>query len=48
LASGTLPPPTQDERRCRGCSLRDRCQPQAVDKLRNADPAATLFDPDAL
>jgi CRISPR-associated exonuclease Cas4 len=47
LASGTLPPPTQDERRCRGCSLRDRCQPQAVDKLRNADPAAALFDPDA-
>jgi CRISPR-associated exonuclease Cas4 len=47
LASGTLPPPTQDERRCRGCSLRDRCQPQAVDKLLNSDPAATLFDPDA-
>jgi CRISPR-associated exonuclease Cas4 len=46
LASGSLPPPTQDERRCRGCSLRDRCQPQAVDKLRNADPAASLFDPD--
>jgi CRISPR-associated exonuclease Cas4 len=47
LASGALPPPTQDERRCRGCSLRDRCQPQAVDKLRHADPAAALFDPDA-
>jgi CRISPR-associated exonuclease Cas4 len=47
LASGALPPPTQDERRCRGCSLRDRCQPHAVDKLRNTDPAATLFDPDA-
>jgi CRISPR-associated exonuclease Cas4 len=47
LASGALPPPTQDERRCRGCSLRDRCQPQAVDKLRRADPAAALFDPDA-
>jgi CRISPR-associated exonuclease Cas4 len=47
LASCTLPPPTQDERRCRGCSLRDRCQPQAVDKLLHADPAAALFDPDA-
>lgn len=46
LASGALPPPSQDERRCRGCSLRDRCQPKAVDKLRHADPAASLFDPD--
>ncbi len=47
LASAVLPPPTQDERRCCGCSLRDRCQPQAVDKLRKADSAAGLFDPDA-
>jgi CRISPR-associated exonuclease Cas4 len=47
LASGTLPPPTQDERRCRGCSLRDRCQPLALDKLRRANPAVDLFDPDA-
>ena len=30
LASGQLPPPTNDARRCKGCSLRDRCQPQAV------------------
>ena len=47
LASAVLPPPTQDEQRCRGCSLRDRCQPQAVNKLLHADPAAALFDPDA-
>jgi CRISPR-associated exonuclease Cas4 len=47
LAAGRLPPPTTDTRRCRGCSLRQRCQPEAVTRL--ADPAAShvndLFDP---
>jgi CRISPR-associated exonuclease Cas4 len=47
LASGELPPPTQDERRCKGCSLRDRCQPQALGRLRQANLAVDLFDPDA-
>ena len=47
LAAGTLPPPTTDVRRCRNCSLRDRCQPEAVSQLRHVDPAAALFDPDA-
>jgi len=28
-----LPPPTTDARRCRGCSLRDRCQPEAIVRL---------------
>lgn len=28
LDSGQLPPPCEDERRCRGCSLHDRCQPE--------------------
>ena len=33
LASGRLPPPTSDVRRCRGCSLRERCQPDALARL---------------
>lgn len=44
LASGHLPPPTTDERRCPGCSMRDRCQPQALARLSAAMPD-DLFDP---
>jgi len=33
LTQGQLPPPTQDRRRCKGCSLRDRCQPEALARL---------------
>jgi CRISPR-associated exonuclease Cas4 len=33
LASGRLPPPTADTRRCKACSLRDRCQPEALARL---------------
>ena len=33
LMQGQLPPPTQDSRRCKGCSLRDRCQPEALVRL---------------
>ncbi|MGE0315771.1 MAG: CRISPR-associated protein Cas4 [Lautropia sp.] len=33
LGDGRLPPPTSDERRCRGCSLYDRCQPQALARM---------------
>ena len=47
LGSGELPPPTQDVKRCKGCSLRDRCQPEALARLRDAKPAQDLFDPDA-
>ncbi len=49
LASGQLPPPLVGEqavRRCKACSLIDRCQPHAT----HADVAAAraaLFDPDA-
>ena len=47
LAAGATPPPLNDER-CRACSLRDLCQPEA---LTHADQLATLkrtlFDPDA-
>lgn len=33
LDSGALPAPTADKRRCAACSLRDRCQPEAVEAL---------------
>ncbi len=46
LATARLPPPTTDCRRCRGCSLRERCQPEALARV--GDGAAgpdDLFDP---
>ena len=46
LAEGRLPPPTQDIRRCKGCSLRERCQPEALARLRAGDAAHGLFDPE--
>ncbi|MBL8289160.1 MAG: CRISPR-associated protein Cas4 [Rubrivivax sp.] len=46
LAAGRLPPPTTDTRRCRGCSLRDRCQPEALARMASgAGGADDLFDP---
>lgn len=44
LASGRLPPPTQDTRRCGGCSLRDRCQPQALARIAAGDDLAAAAD----
>jgi CRISPR-associated exonuclease Cas4 len=46
LLTAQLPDPTTDERRCRGCSLRERCQPQALARMREPDAAQALFDPD--
>ena len=49
LTSGKLPPPLvaeQAARRCKGCSLQERCQPQATHAGVNAARVA-LFDPDA-
>jgi CRISPR-associated exonuclease Cas4 len=49
LGSMQLPPPTPDTRRCRGCSLRDRCQPEALARLAAgsaAGPDDDLFNPD--
>jgi CRISPR-associated exonuclease Cas4 len=46
LAAGRLPDVTSDVRRCKGCSLRDRCQPAALTALRDPDAAAGIFDPD--
>jgi CRISPR-associated exonuclease Cas4 len=44
LAAGVLPPPTTDTRRCKACSLRDRCQPEALGRLAQG---AGLADDDA-
>lgn len=49
LASGQLPPPLVGEqaaRRCKACSLADRCQPQAT-QAGLAVARTALFDPDA-
>ena len=47
LVSAELPPPTEDVKRCKGCSMRERCQPEALARLRGADARFTAFDPDA-
>jgi CRISPR-associated exonuclease Cas4 len=49
LASGKLPPPleaAQAAKRCKACSLQERCQPKATHAGMIAARAA-LFDPDA-
>lgn len=49
MASGQLPPPLAPEqaaRRCKACSLIDRCQPHAT-HAGVAAARAALFDPDA-
>lgn len=47
LEAGHLPAPTADTRRCHGCSLRDRCQPEALARLASGGSVdAGLFDPD--
>lgn len=46
LASGRLPSPTTDSRRCRGCSLRDRCQPVALASMTSGTSGVDdLFNP---
>ncbi len=47
LASGKLPPPANDAR-CKECSLKEICQPQAVAKRATRHSLLeTLFDPEA-
>lgn len=46
LACGQLPAPTADRRRCKGCSLRDRCQPEAFGRLKDVTLDTALFAPD--
>lgn len=44
-----LPPPLVGElagQRCKGCSMRERCQPEATVSAAIAHQAASLFDPD--
>ena len=49
IANGRLPEPTTDVRRCRECSMKDVCQPEAARTL-HGEPARlrALFDPEAL
>jgi len=50
LASAQLPPPLTGDaaaRRCKGCSLRERCQPEAVTSPAMRVARAGLFDPDS-
>ncbi|MFT3719142.1 CRISPR-associated protein Cas4 [Pseudorhodoferax sp.] len=50
LQSQTLPPPLVGAiaaQRCRGCSLKERCQPEAAASPAWAAVRAHLFDPDA-
>jgi CRISPR-associated exonuclease Cas4 len=49
LEGARLPDPTPETRRCRECSLKDICQPEATRALQ-ADPARcrALFDTDVL
>ena len=46
LARGKLPVPTDEKQRCRECSLREPCQPEAARADIQAARAA-LFNPDA-
>ena len=50
LASETLPPPLTGElaaQRCKGCSLKERCQPETASSPGLAAVRAYLFEPDA-
>lgn len=49
MASQQLPPPLQGEaaaQRCKGCSLRDRCQPELASSADLARLRQQLFEPD--
>lgn len=46
LQEQTLPAPTSDTRRCKNCSLVERCQPEAIARLRDGMAAGDPFDPD--
>ena len=49
LAATQLPPPLQGEaaqQRCKACSLRERCQPEAAESPALRRARAALFDPD--
>ncbi len=43
LASGHTPPPIEDKKRCRACSLVDLCEPEAFRRDHSADYINELF-----
>lgn len=45
LAAQRMPPPTTETQRCRECSLKDTCQPEAV-RVNLTAARAALFNPD--
>jgi CRISPR-associated exonuclease Cas4 len=50
LVAEVLPPPLtgeQAQQRCKGCSLNERCQPQAGASTAMSELRAHLFDPEA-
>lgn len=48
IANGRLPDPTTETRRCRECSMKDVCQPEAARALHgNSARLQALFDPEA-
>lgn len=47
MRNGTIPPPTEDAERCRGCSLIDICNPELVGAIDRLEALAdTLYEPD--
>ena len=49
LSARRLPEPTTDTRRCRDCSMKDICQPEAARALQSGTAAfRSLFEPDSL
>ena len=47
LASQHLPRPITEVKRCRECSLKDICQPEALKTIASEAHRQALFDPDA-
>lgn len=43
LAAGILPVPTADTTRCKSCSLKERCLPDALSRLGDPKPGVDLF-----
>ncbi len=47
MQGGPMPPPTDNPELCRGCSLKDICQPELVGARQKLEELAqTLFEPD--
>jgi CRISPR-associated exonuclease Cas4 len=44
LGSGRTPPPTQDKKRCKACSLLDLCEPNRFRNDKSANYIEKMFD----